>query len=103
LKSKFYYGIGKNNKIIFFGIVDGEKKYYTLNYNSSSKIDIKNMLSNNNSFCKPSDNLNNKKDANININTTKKILEKIYKIYPSNDKKFKKIMIGNAYIQNCIF
>ena len=77
--------------------------YYTLNYNSSSKIEIKNMLSNNNSFCKHSDNLNNKKDANININTTKKFLEKIYKIYPSNDKKFKKVMIGNLYIQNCIF
>ena len=129
LKSKLFTEIGKNNlikvrggkymliniknivpnlfenkfcnnikKINFFGVVDGEKKYYTLNYNSSSKINIKNILNNNNSFYKYNDDSNEKK-KNCSINTPKNVLEKIYNIYPSDDLKFKNVIIGNLFFR----
>ena len=80
-------------KINFFGVVDGEKKYYTLNYFSSFNVNIDNILNFN-----PLNNIgnnDNNKSENIINNTPKKILENIYNIYPSQNMKFKNIKIGN--------
>ena len=79
-------------KINFFGVVNGEKKYYTLNYNFSFNINIDNIL-NINFKCS---NHNNENEI-LDNNTPQKILEKIYNIYPSTNMKFQSVKIGNIF------
>ena len=78
-------------KINFFGVVNGEKKYYTLNYYSTFNINLDNLLNQ-----KINNNPINKKENN---NTPKQILEKIYNLIPSNNLKYKNVIIGNIFFR----
>ena len=83
-ENKFLNDIKKLN---FYGSVNGEKKYFTLNYNSSSFISLKNILEKNKNHKKNSD--------YFNTLTPKNILEKIYKLSSSLNLKLKNVTIGN--------
>ena len=83
-------------KINFFGVVNDEKKYYTLNYNSSYNISIDNILNNFNPKNRNEDFKNNALNIDDNINISpRSILEKIYYLYPSPNLKYKNVKIGN--------
>ena len=73
-------------KINFFGNVGGQKKYFTLNYNSSLSINLKNISETKKLF----------KDVEIFDKLTPKIiLEKIYNMIPSSKFDIKNVIIGN--------
>ena len=80
-------------KINFFGSVDGKKKYYTLNYNSSFNINIDDIFNLNINKINSSLEKNNEEKPTNKL--PKQILEKIYNIVPSPNLKFKNIKIGN--------
>ena len=80
-------------KINFFGSVNGQKKYYTLNYNSSFNINIDNIFNIN--INPINSKLEKSSEENPKNNLPKHILEKIYNIVPSPNLKFKNIKIGN--------
>ena len=87
----------KNNikKINFYGKVDGENKYVTLNYNYSLLINLKNII-------EPK-NIHNKKPEYYNTLTPKIVLEKIYKLYLSPELKLKNVIIGNMIFRILYF
>ena len=91
-------------KVNFFGEVNGEKKYYTLNYNSLFNINIDNIL-NINIYSSNKNSENNKinLNENFNNNTPKYILEKVYNIFPSSNMKYKNIKIGNIFFRILFF
>ena len=81
-ENKFKNNINKYN---FFGIVDGQKKFITLNYNISLLINLKNII-------EPK-HCNKRSSSYFNTLTPKTVLEKIYKIFSSSKLKLKNVII----------
>ena len=74
------------NKINFYGTVEGQKKYFTLNYNFSLQINLKNIYEPKKSF---------KNFECFDTLSPKIVFEKIYKMIPSTKLTLKDVIIGN--------
>ena len=85
---KFKNDIKKMN---FYGGIKGEKKFVTLNYNTSSLINLKNIIESKNNI---KNNI-----GYYNTITPKMIFEKIYKLFPSPNMKLKNVKIGNLFFR----
>ena len=91
-ENKFKNDINKYN---FFGIVDGQKKFFTLNYNISLLINLKNVIA--------PKHYNKISSSYFNTLTPKNVLEKIYKVFSSSKLKLKNVIIGNIIFRILYF
>ena len=91
-ENKFKNDIKKFN---FFGIVDGHKKFITLNYNTSLLVNLKNILEKNIIY--------KKSIEYFDFLSPKIVLDKIYKIKFSPKLNLKNVVIGNIIFRILYF